>query len=199
MSGKKNHEHGHHHPGAEASAPQDDAAVNNAPDPGGAVTAERDQLAMEKADLHDRFVRLQAEFQNARRRAEKDRAEFIEYAATESIRALLPIVDDFERGLKAESAGKEYAKGMELIYQRLFESLRKLGLEPVESAGLAFDPHVHHAVEMVESEDKPDHTVIDEYQRGYNFKGRLLRPAMVRVAVEPASKKAQRQKLESGR
>jgi molecular chaperone GrpE len=78
---------------------------------------------------------------------------------------------------------------MELIYQRLFESLKKLGLEPVESAGLAFDPHVHHAVEMVESEELPDHTVIDDFQRGYNFKGRLLRPAMVRVAVEPASKK----------
>ena len=79
---------------------------------------------------------------------------------------------------------------MELIYQRLFESLKKLGLEPVASAGLVFDPHVHHAVEMVETEDMADNTVIDEYQRGYNFKGRLLRPAMVRVAVEPASRKA---------
>ena len=106
------------------------------------------------------------------------------------MRALLPILDDFERALKTEAAGKEYAKGMELIYQRLFESLKKLGLEPLSAAGSAFDPHVHHAVEMVESEETADNTVIDEYQRGYNFKGRLLRPAMVRVAVEPASRKA---------
>ena len=190
MSGKKNHEHGHHEAGAEDGAPKDEARLNESPDLLTAVTAERDQLAMEKADLQDRYLRLQAEFQNARRRAEKDRGEFAEYAATEAVRALLPIVDDFERALKSESAGKEYAKGMELIYQRLFESLKKLGLEPMESAGQPFDPHMHHAVEMVESEDKPDHTVLEEYQRGYNFKGRLLRPAMVRVAVEPASKKA---------
>jgi molecular chaperone GrpE len=188
VSGNKNHEQ-HQHT-AEASAPEDGRGVNEAPDQLDAVTAERDQLAVEKADLNDRYLRLQAEFQNARRRAERDRAEFIEYAATEAVRALLPIVDDFERALKSEPTGKEYAKGMELIYQRLFESLKKLGLEPTESAGQAFDPHVHHAVEMVETEDQPDHTVIEEYQRGYNFKGRLLRPAMVRVAVEPASKKA---------
>jgi molecular chaperone GrpE len=189
MSGKKKDEHGHHHSGAEAGPHEGDAPIDP-PDPAEGVTAERDQLAMEKADLQDRYLRLQAEFQNARRRAEKDRAEFIEYAATEAVRTLLPIVDDFERALKVEAADKEYAKGMELIYQRLFESLKKLGLEPVESAGVAFDPHVHHAVEMVETEEQPDHTVIDTFQRGYNFKGRLLRPAMVRVAVEPASKKA---------
>ena len=164
--------------------------MSDPPDTLAAIASERDQLATDKADLHDRYLRLQAEFQNARRRAEKDRAEFVEYAATEAVRALLPILDDFERALKVEGAGKEYAKGMELIYQRLFESLKKLGLEPVASTGLAFDPHVHHAVEMVESEDTADNTVIDEYQRGYNFKGRLLRPAMVRVAVEPASRKA---------
>jgi molecular chaperone GrpE len=175
----------------ENEPPQNTAnAADCAADALAAVTSERDQLAAEKADLQDRYLRLQAEFQNARRRAEKDRAEFVEYAATEAVRALLPIVDDFERALKVEVTGKEYAKGMELIYQRLFESLKKLGLEPIASAGLAFDPHVHHAVEMVESEEAADNTVIDEYQRGYNFKGRLLRPAMVRVAVVPASRKA---------
>jgi len=175
----------------ENEPPQNTAnAADCAADALAAVTSERDQLAADKADLQDRYLRLQAEFQNARRRAEKDRAEFVEYAATEAVRALLPIVDDFERALKVEVTGKEYAKGMELIYQRLFESLKKLGLEPIASAGLAFDPHVHHAVEMVESEEATDNTVIDEYQRGYNFKGRLLRPAMVRVAVVPASRKA---------
>jgi len=72
-----------------------------------------------------------------------------------------------------------------LIRQRLFDTLKKLGLEPMVVLGEPFDPHVHHAVEMVETEDAPDHTVLAEFQRGYNFKGRLLRPAMVKVAVEP--------------
>ena len=77
---------------------------------------------------------------------------------------------------------------MELIYQRLVDSLKKLGLEPIVSVGEAFDPHVHHAVEKHETEDAPDGTVLEDYQRGYNFKGRLLRPAMVKVAVTPAGK-----------
>ncbi len=153
-----------------------------------AITAERDQLAAEKAELHDRFLRGQAEFQNFRKRAEKDRMEFAEYAGTETVRALLPVLDDFERALKVESADREFVKGMELIYQRFYESLRKLGLEPLVSVGQPFDPHVHHAVEMVETADTPDHTVLEEYQRGYNFKNRLLREAMVKVAVAPAAK-----------
>jgi molecular chaperone GrpE len=193
----KTHHHSEHHasaPDRETAAAGQEQAPGDPTDALSAIARERDQLANEKLDLEDRYLRLQAEFQNARRRAEKDRAEFAEYAATEAVRALLPIVDDFERALKVEATdlehAKEYSKGMELIYQRLFESLKKLGLEPVESAGLAFNPHVHHAVEMVETRETADNTVIDEYQRGYNFKGRLLRPAMVRVAVEPSSKKS---------
>jgi molecular chaperone GrpE len=192
---KKTHDEQAAHERMEAAAQGtdgsgDEAVLSDPPNALGAITSERDQLAADKAELQDRYLRLQAEFQNARRRAEKDRAEFAEYASTEAVRALLPILDDFERALKTEAAGKEFAKGMELIYQRLFESLKKLGLEPLSAAGTPFDPHIHHAVEMVESEETADNTVIDEYQRGYNFKGRLLRPAMVRVAVEPASRKA---------
>ena len=153
-----------------------------------ALTAERDRLAAEKAELQDLVLRGQAEFQNFRKRVEKERVEFAEYSSTEAVRALLPIIDDFERALKVESADREFSKGMQLILQRLYESLKKLGLEPLVSAGQPFDPHIHHAVDMVETTDAPDHTVLDEYQRGYNFKGRLLRPAMVKVAVEPASK-----------
>ena len=153
-----------------------------------AVTAERDQLAAEKAELNDRYLRSQAEFQNFKKRAERERVELFEYASTEAVRVLLPILDDFERALKISSADREYANGMELIYQRLFETLKKLGLEPIVSKGQPFDPHFHHAIDMVETNDAPDHTVLDEFQRGYNFKGRLLRPAMVKVAVEPVSK-----------
>lgn len=148
-----------------------------------AVTAERDRLLIERADLQDRLLRRQAEFDNFRRRAERDRADILEYANTESVRALLPILDDFERALKIESADAEYARGMELIYQRLSESLKKLGLEPISSTGEKFDPNVHHAVESVETDEAEDHTILEEYQRGYNFRGKLLRPAMVKVAV----------------
>lgn len=149
-----------------------------------AVTAERDNLLAERADLQERLVRRQAEFDNFRRRAERERADVVDYANTETVRALLPILDDFERALKIESFDKEYSRGMELIYQRLSESLRKLGLEPLDTTGQTFDPHLHHAVEMVESAGHEDHTILDEYQRGYNFKGKLLRPAMVKVAVK---------------
>ena len=147
------------------------------------LTAERDRLAAERADLQDRFLRRQAEFDNFRRRAEREKADVLEYANTETVRALLPILDDFERALRIEIADKEYTRGMELIYTRLADSLKKLGLEPITCTGQAFDPHLHHAVEMVETDTVADHTILDEYQKGYNFKGRLLRPAMVKVAV----------------
>jgi len=150
-----------------------------------AITAERDRLAAENAELQDRFLRFQAEFQNFRKRVDKDRLEFSEYASLEAVRTLLPIIDDFERALQTETTDRTYAQGLELIRQRLFDTLKKLGLEPIVAQGEPFDPHVHHAVEMVETEDAPDHTVLGEFQRGYNFKGRLLRPAMVKVAVEP--------------
>ena|SRR5215467_15094507 len=148
-----------------------------------AVTAERDHLIEEKNDLMDRLLRRQAEFDNFRRRAERDRADVLEFANTETVRAVLPILDDFERALKVECSGKEYARGMELIYQRLLDALKKLGLEPISAKGLKFDHNLHHAVDMVETDDVEDHTVLDEYQQGYNFRGRLLRPAMVKVAV----------------
>ncbi len=148
------------------------------------VAAERDKLAEEKAELTDLLLRRQAEFENFRRRAEREKQDVQEYAHTDSVKAILPILDDFERALKVETADKEYARGMELIYQRLFDSLKKLGLEPISSKGKKFDPHLHHAVDMMETDEVEDHTVLDEYQSGYNFRGRLLRPAMVKVAVE---------------
>ncbi|HWZ33014.1 MAG TPA: nucleotide exchange factor GrpE [Bryobacteraceae bacterium] len=157
-------------------------------DPVAALSAERDQLAAEKAELQDRVLRAQAEFQNLKKRTERERLELFEYASMEAVRTLLPVLDDFERAMKTESADKEYVAGIELIYSRFYEALKKLGLEPLESAGKPFDPQIHHAVDMVETDEAPDHTVLDEFQRGYNFKGRLLRPAMVKVAVQPASK-----------
>lgn len=148
------------------------------------VTAERDRLVVERADLQDRLLRRQAEFDNFRRRAERERTDVLEYANMQAVRALVPILDDFERALKVESADTEYARGMELIYQRLLDSLKKLGLEPITSTGGHFDPNMHHAVDSVESDEAEDHAILEEYQRGYNFRGKLLRPAMVKVAVK---------------
>jgi len=147
------------------------------------VTADRDQLIAEKADLQDRMLRVRAEFDNFRKRSERERGDFIQFAAMDMVKDVLPVLDDFERALKVETADREYAKGVELIYQRLFETLKKMGLEPIETEGKRFDPNVHQAVERVPSEEAEDQAILGEFQRGYNFKGRLLRPAMVRVAV----------------
>jgi molecular chaperone GrpE len=150
-----------------------------------AMAAEREQFAAEKADLQERLLRARAEFENARRRFEQQRSEYLQFAAMESVRDMLPILDDFERALKVDTADRDYAKGVELIYQRMADTLKKLGLEPIQTAGQKFDPNLHQAVERVETEDAEDQAILGEFQRGYNFKGKLLRPAMVRVAVRP--------------
>jgi len=152
-------------------------------------SAEREQWAAEKAELQDRLLRTQSDFQNFRRRTEQQRIETYDLATAEAIRPLIAILDDFERALKVETTDREYATGIELIYNRCVETLKKLGVEPMDSKGQPFDPQVHHAVDMVETDQAPDHTILDEYQRGYNFKGRLLRPAMVKVAVTPNTDK----------
>jgi len=149
-----------------------------------ATIAERDQLLGEKAELRDQLLRRQADFENFRRRIERERSDFTQYAGMELVGELLPVLDDFERALKTETPDKDYAKGVELIYQRLVDTLKKMGLEPIEAEGKRFDPYVHEAVERAEVEGVEDHTVLEVFQKGYNFRGRLLRPAMVKVAVE---------------
>jgi molecular chaperone GrpE len=150
-----------------------------------AVTAERDRLAAEKADLYDRLLRARAEFDNARRRSERERSEFLQFAAMDLVREILPVLDDFERALKVETGDRDYAKGVELIYQRLYETLKRMGLEPIETEGKQFDPNQHEAVQRVQTEEAEDQAILGELQRGYNFRGKLLRPAWVRVAVRP--------------
>jgi len=169
--------------GSAADPPDPPADPPSAPLAIETVVADRDRLAEEAADLKDRLARRLAEFENFRRRAERERAEVAEFVQSDTVKALLPILDDFERALKTESADKVYSRGMELIYQRLLDALKKLGLEPISAKGEKFDPHLHHAVDMVESSEAEDHTILEEYQPGYNFRGRLLRPAMVKVAV----------------
>jgi molecular chaperone GrpE len=148
-----------------------------------AVTAERDRLLEEKNELVELLRRRQAEFDNFRKRAEREKSDVLEFAHSDSVRAILPILDDFERALKTHTTDKVYARGMEMIHQHLGDALKKLGLETITTKGQKFDPHVHHAVDMVETGDVEEQTILDEYQPGYNFRGRLLRPAMVKVAV----------------
>lgn len=149
-----------------------------------AVTAERDKLEAEKAELYDRYLRSQAEFANARSRWDRDRSDYLQFAAMDLVRNILPVLDDFERALKVETADKEYERGIQLIYQRFFDALKKMGLEPVEAAGKRFDPNHHEAVQREHTDEAEDQTVLEEFQRGYNFKGKLLRPAWVKVAVK---------------
>jgi molecular chaperone GrpE len=143
------------------------------------------QLAAAQAEFNGRLQRTLADFDNFRRRAERDRSEYVQYAAMEIVRELLPVLDDFTRALKVETPDAEYAKGVELIYQRLFDILKKAGLEPLDAAGKPFDPNRQQAVDRVHTDEFEDQTVLEEYQSGYNFKGKLLRPAMVKVAVRP--------------
>ena len=166
-------------------SPAADAAPETLESHLAAVTAERDKLAAEAADLQNRLLRARAEFDNARRRAERERSEYMQFAAMDLVKDILPILDDFERALQVETTDRNYAKGVELIYQRMSETLKKMGLEPIETAEQKFDPNLHQAVERVETEKAEDQSILGEFQRGYNFKGKLLRPAMVKVAVKP--------------
>jgi molecular chaperone GrpE len=165
----------------------DTTAVAEPVDQLAAATAERDQLARDKADLQDRLLRRQAEFDNFRRRSERERLEVADFVSMETVRPLLTVLDDFERALKAarasDGAENEFVKGVELIYNRLVDALTKLGLEPIDAVGQPFDPNHHNAIQREETQGAEDNTVLEEYQRGYNFRGKLLRPSMVKVAV----------------
>jgi molecular chaperone GrpE len=168
-----------------AVSPEENVPVETSEGQLAAVTADRDRLAAEKAEVEDRLRRAWAEFENARRRAERDRSEFVQFAAADLVRSILPVLDDFERALKVETADKEYAKGVELIYNRFFDTLKRMGLEPIETEGQKFDPNRHEAVQREQTEEADDQAILGELQRGYNFKGKLLRPAWVKVAVHP--------------
>jgi molecular chaperone GrpE len=148
------------------------------------AASETEKLRAERDALLDRLARLQAEFDNARKRAVREQQEFREYAAADVIKNFLPILDSFERALRAggDSNSNDFRSGIELIYRQFQDALQKIGVQPIVSVGQPFDPRVHEAVEMVDTSEVPDHHVLDELQRGYKYKERLLRPAMVRVA-----------------
>jgi len=150
-----------------------------------APESELQKLRAERDSLLDRLARTQAEFDNARKRAVKEQQEFRDYAVADAVKSLLPALDSLERALQVKSDAAELRGGVELIHKQLLAALAKLSVNPIASKGQPFDPRYHEAIEMVETTDAPDHQVIEELQRGYRFKDRLLRPAMVKVAKNP--------------
>jgi molecular chaperone GrpE len=152
---------------------------------GATATADTElqKLRAERNDLFDRLARLQAEFDNYRKRAAKENEDFRDFAVSDAARTLLPVIDSFTLALKNSAAKPEdLRKGVELIFKQLQDVLQKLKVERIPAQGEPFDPRVHEAIEMVETDAAPDHHVLEELQPGYRIKGRLLRPAMVRVA-----------------
>ena len=150
--------------------------------------AEFEQLKAERDQLLDRLARLQAEFENARKRTERERAEFRDYATGSVVEQFLPVLDHFELALKATGSVEQLRSGVELIVKQMGEVLRQLQVTPVPAVGEPFDPRVHEALGTVEREDVPDHHVAEEIRRGYRLRDSLLRPAMVRVASNPNQK-----------
>lgn len=169
------------------AAPQDEAPA----DAGGSTALQEDpeQVRAERDEYRDRWLRSVAEFDNYRKRVERERRELVEFAAADLIRELLPLVDDLERALAAEvpadasDAVKGYRAGVELIHKQILELLKKRGVTPIEALGADFDPHLHQAVMREASAEHRDGEVIAELRRGYKLGDRLLRPSMVKVAT----------------
>jgi molecular chaperone GrpE len=134
-------------------------------------------------DFRDRYVRTLADFENFRKRADREKADFRRYALVEVIRDLLPVIDNFDRAIEHAEEGDEFHKGVALIYKQLFDVLQRHGLKPISESGVRFDPNIHEGVVRVEDPSVPSHTVVEVLQKGYFLHDRLLRPAMVKVAV----------------
>ena len=148
----------------------------------GERVSEVEKLRAERDVLVDRLARMQAEFDNARKRAQREQQDYRDYALADAIKALIPVMDSFDRALQSSPEKSEFHLGVELIHKQLQDALAKIGVQPIAAKGQPFDPRFHEAIEMVDTENAKDNEVIDELQRGYKLKDRLLRPAMVRVA-----------------
>jgi molecular chaperone GrpE len=134
-------------------------------------------------DFRDRYMRTLADFENFRKRSEREKADFQRYALGSVIRDLLPVLDNFDRALEHADEGDEFHKGVSLIYKQLFDVLQRHGVKPITESGVRFDPNFHEAVIREEDPSVPSHTVTAVLQKGYFLHDRLLRPAMVKVAV----------------
>jgi len=148
--------------------------------------AEIAQLKGERDQLIDRLARLQAEFENARKREARERADAREYTVGSTVEPFLGVMDNFQLALKAAGSVEQLRSGVELILKQMEEALKGLHVTPVETVGAQFDPRIHEALGSIETAESPDHQVVEEIRRGYKIRDRLLRPAMVKIAVNPA-------------
>jgi molecular chaperone GrpE len=152
--------------------------------------AEWDQLKNERDQYADRLARLQAEFDNARKREAKERADFRDYAVGNAAEGFLGVLDNFQLAIKSNGSAEQFRAGVELIAKQLDDAVRNLGVVAVETAGQQFDPRVMEALGSVETAEYPDDAVVEEIRKGYRIKERLLRPALVRVAVNKQTREA---------
>jgi len=166
-----------------ADTSEDETAVGRAESE--QLKAENEQLKKERDGLVDRLARLQAEFENARKRAEKEKADFKDVAHGSVVEQFLPVLDNFELALKSTGSQEQLRAGVELIVKQMEEILRGLQVQPVSTVGEQFDPRHHEAMGSVEREDMPDQHVAEEIRRGYRLREKLLRPALVRVVSNP--------------
>jgi molecular chaperone GrpE len=152
------------------------------------LQAEYEQLKKERDGLIDRLARMQADFENARKRAEKEKADFRDYATGSVVEQFLPVLDNFELALKSAGTTEQLKAGVELIVKQMEEILRGFQVQPVATVGQEFDPRHHEAMGSVEREDLPDQQVAEEIRKGYRLREKLLRPALVRVVSNPKQK-----------
>src|ERR1700722_19743469 len=154
------------------------------------LQGEVDRLKGERDQLVDRLARLQAEFENARKREARERADFRDFAVSGAVEQFLPVLDNFQLALGSAGSVEQLRAGIELIVKQMEDVLRTLNVQPVETIGVRFDPRVHEALESVDRTDLPDHQVLEEVRRGYRIRDRLLRPALVRIVNNPQQKEA---------
>jgi molecular chaperone GrpE len=148
--------------------------------------AELEQVKGERDQLLDRLARLQAEFDNARKREAKERQDARDYTVSNTVEPFLSVMDNFQLALKADGSKEQLRSGVELILKQMEDALRGLNVVPVESVGAQFDPRVHEALGSIETKEFPDHQVLEEIRRGYKVRDKLLRPALVKIASNPA-------------
>lgn len=147
------------------------------------LQADVDQLSAERDQLRDRLARLQAEFDNARKRETKDRQDARDYTVQSTVEPFLGVMDNFQLALNAKGSAEQLKSGVEMILRQMEDALKGLNVQPVESIGAQFDPRVHEALGSIETKEFPDHQVLEEIRRGYRLRDKLLRPALVRIAA----------------
>ncbi|MGB8537752.1 MAG: nucleotide exchange factor GrpE [Acidobacteriaceae bacterium] len=176
--------------GVEAGVENREAPSNGVAEATALLQSEVDRLKQERDQAVERLARLQAEFENARKRDARERADFRDFAVSGAVEQFLPVLDNFHLALKSSGSLEQLRSGLELVVKQMEEVLRSLNVQPVETVGVRFDPRVHEALESVDRTDLPDHQVFDEVRRGYRIRDRLLRPALVRVVNNPQQKEA---------